>query len=344
MPKAFGSDRLEELPDGGYRLHCRASKGWITRKEKSLTRSEFPGTAVLWEEVYYEVAAIDEGNALITYDLVRWNDDHVMRTIEAYSAEAERERARQREKARQREAKRKTFIALALLTGNLPAEAQEEMQSEYGIPAARMTLIASIPLFLFGAFCMIWLNITMFAPIDPPLPRWLLIIGSYLFFESGVRVSRALSNSEPSGSIAGLLAYGVYEVATGKSRAAKRQALSLEIPDEQHVRDRYDLLKPLLSFLTPAEQRLLQKRFTFDPFRTGKQTAAVLLIVFGVQAYISITDVGTITGGMTDFVLLLVAGYFIGEQVVRLRRLFEGQPAGSVLGSLVRPLARRLFA
>src|SRR5207253_10540081 len=44
-----------------------------------------------------------------------------------------------------------------------------------------------------------------------------------------------------------------------------------------------------------------------------------------------------------DFAWLLVGGYLCVEQIVRRRRFGQGHPAGSVLGALVRPLARSLL-
>ena len=49
-------------------------------------------------------------------------------------------------------------------------------------------------------------------------------------------------------------------------------------------------------------------------------------------------------GGPADFVWLLIGGLVAAEQIVRLRRLSAGEPAGSVLGALIRPLARPLLA
>ena len=57
--RAYGSDRIRPLDDGAVVLSCRLPKaGWTARVEKTLTRSEHPGTAILWDDAYYEVVEL----------------------------------------------------------------------------------------------------------------------------------------------------------------------------------------------------------------------------------------------------------------------------------------------
>ena len=53
-----GSDRARRVGEKVI-LQSAISKGWTPRTPKTLTHAEFPGTAVLWEEQYFEVIEAD---------------------------------------------------------------------------------------------------------------------------------------------------------------------------------------------------------------------------------------------------------------------------------------------
>ena len=57
---------------------------------KTLTSAEFPGTAVLWEERYFEVVEARAGEGGVGYVLEPWQEMHVMRTIEAMTTPSKR--------------------------------------------------------------------------------------------------------------------------------------------------------------------------------------------------------------------------------------------------------------
>ena len=121
----------------------RFPKQWTPRAAKTLTSAEFPGTAVLWEERYFEVVDA-EGLAQggVRYVLEPWREMHIMRTTDRYDAEREAERLLEWRAGFSRERKRKSTNALALLTGHLPAAVQEELGRELGVSPRRLTLIS----------------------------------------------------------------------------------------------------------------------------------------------------------------------------------------------------------
>src|SRR6476661_946486 len=83
--QAYGSDRVRA--DDGERvvLLSRIPKAWTPRAPKTLTTAEFPGTAVLWEERYFEVVSAEplpQGG--VRYVLEPWQEMHAMRTVDHY--------------------------------------------------------------------------------------------------------------------------------------------------------------------------------------------------------------------------------------------------------------------
>src|SRR5437588_7968432 len=114
--RAYGSDRLR--PPKGERLilASRISKGWVARVEKTLTSAEFPGTAVLWEERYFEVIEarmLPQGG--VEYVLEPWQEHHVMRVVQQYDEPSEAARLAEHRAQLEREKKRQSANLLALL-------------------------------------------------------------------------------------------------------------------------------------------------------------------------------------------------------------------------------------
>src|SRR5438132_9116842 len=138
--QAFGSDRVRSGDGEQIVLSSRLSKGWTPRVEKTLTSAEFPGTAVLWEERFFEVvAAEDLKQGGVRYVLEPWRDNHAMRFTDRYDAETESQRAEEYRKDLQREAGRKSANLLGVFTGNLPAVVQEDRGREPGCRRPRRT-------------------------------------------------------------------------------------------------------------------------------------------------------------------------------------------------------------
>ena len=353
--RAWGADRLERADDRERVLLCPREKAWTPRRERTLTRPEHPGTAVSWGGAIFEVRAAEPlkgagaGNAGgIRYRLAPWEERHAIRRMEAYDAASEAAREDDRAGRRASVRARKLSILLAPLAGLLPGRVQQRMEGDFGAPAVAMTVSSAAPLFLAG-FLGVFDRFLGGVGGGLDLPAWLTAaapVALYLFAESSLRLASALAMGQPMGSLPVVLAWEAWEALKEGSRPrAPTPAAAPADPGaaERDASDRFQMLEPLLSLLTPAEQSLLAGRFGFDPIRWGRITAGILLAVGALNALASLANAAGGRFGAGDALWLLAGGALALEQAARWRRLAAGAPAGSVLGMLVRPLARPLL-
>src|SRR5579872_4419458 len=100
--QAFGSDRVRPGDGQQIILSSRLSKGWTTGNER------IPGTAVLWDERYFEVVGIEQVPQGFRYVLEPWRDHHTMRLTDRYDAESEAQRVDEHRNTLKRETSRKS--------------------------------------------------------------------------------------------------------------------------------------------------------------------------------------------------------------------------------------------
>jgi hypothetical protein len=338
-PRAYGSDRLERSDVAERVLLCASPKAWTPRRERTLTSAEYPGTAAAWGGDVFEVAAAEPlAGGGIRYRLVPWSDGHAIRRMEQYDAASEAARSADRTDLRRRVLARRLSIALAPLAGLLPGRVQSRMEGDFGAPALAMTVSSAAPLFVVGLLGVLerfvgGLGGSFGFPawLAPPAP-----IAVHLLVESALRLASAAAMLQPMGSLPVVLVWEAVGAARGRTAPA---AASRDWSDE----DRYRMLEPLLSLLSPEEQSRLSERFAFQPVRWGRITAGILLVVCGTNVLAALGAAAIGRFAAVDAFWLL-AGIPLGlEQVVRWRRLASGKAAGSVLGALVRPLARPLL-
>ncbi len=352
--EAFGQDVLERASDGTVSLSSPASKGWLARQEGTLTKAEHPGTAVRWGGGVFEVLEarpLSDGG--VRYRLAPWDFRHAIRVIQPYDIASERERAQENSRRRESIWQRRLSILFSPLLGHLPGPVQERMESEFGAPAAAMTIVSALPLFILGFLGAFSYLVAAFGgglaaensqaarilPWEIPLP-----IALYLTLESVLRLGSAFLAGHPMGSLPGALAYELWSHRRGRRTTAPLSSTGSPGSAQQETQDRYRMLEPLLALLSPQEQELLESRFGFDPLRWGKITAVVLLAISGLGVLISLAALLGGVGGFGDLlVLLLGAGLFL-EQIHRQKEISRGHPTGSVLGGLVRPLAASLLS
>src|SRR6267378_2805299 len=92
--RPFGYDRVRSGHGDQWILVARRSKGWLPRVPKTLTSAEHPGTAILWEDRFFEVVTADaSAGGSIRYVLEPWRDNHVIRVSEPYDEASEERRA-----------------------------------------------------------------------------------------------------------------------------------------------------------------------------------------------------------------------------------------------------------
>lgn len=343
--RAFGGDRLEGGPGEEVSLLCPISKAWLPRRERTLTTAEYPGTAVEWAGRVFEVRRAEPvPGGGIRYRLAPWAEGHAIRRLERYDEASENARAGEQESRRGTLRQRRLSILFAPLAGLLPGSVQTGMESEFGAPALAMTISSAAPLFVvgfLGAFERLLAGVG--GGLD--LPGWLMPpfpLAVYLVIESALRLGSAVAMGEPMGSLPVVVAHAAWVEARSAPSPAADTPGGGEDPHAEG--DRFRMLEPLLSLLAPADQRRLEERFGFEAIRWGKLTAWILLAAGGLNALASLLNLAGGAGGPGDFLWLLLGGLVAAEQVVRLRRFSAGQPAGSFLGALIRPLARPLLA
>ncbi len=356
--RAFGTDRLEAGPGGTLLLSCSESKGWTVRSPGSQTSAEHPGSAVVWDDERYEVLDADDlPGGGVMYRLAPWDERHTIRVQSIYDAASEAARARSAADVRRRSRRRGLLLLASPVTGLMPCVVQERWETEYAVPAVRLTLISAILPLVWGTLSLLAIFV-LFAgslaggggiPKVPGMP-WLMF-GTYLMIESLVRFAVAMSTARPTGSVLGAVPYSLFRLLAGRSR---RPAEAPPVPgaarpgDEEAaalaLHDAYLMREAFLAFLSPGEQRRLAERFGFEPLRWGRLTAWGTLGFSAAQALSSYDRLAAGRDGAGSIPPLLLALALGAEQVSRLRTLGKGEPAGSVLGHLVRPSVRRLLA
>jgi len=337
--RAFGSDRIRRRDGERLVLASRLSKGWVPRAEKTLTSAEFPGTAVLWEEQYFEVVdarALPQGG--VEYELEPWRDHHVMRVVEAYDEPSEAKRVAEHRAHLNREKHRKTANLLAIFTGHLPAVVQNRMAEELGLLPVRLTWMSILSMYLAVAGCMMW--IVSYVLRHSPPPFALILVTAFLGVETTARFAVAYTQSRPIGSSIGLFSYITWWLLTGRrttSPFAVEKGFDVRIsdaPEDVELRDLLMVREPFLTLLSPSEQQRLSERWGYD-YRRHSSGIAIAILVFAALGIASSLHRGAL-------VAFLVAAGIAVEQVLRLAALRRG-PAGSVFGVLVRPFVRRLL-
>lgn len=337
--RAHGTDRVRRA--GGERLvlASRLSKGWVPRVEKTLTTAQFPGTAVLWEEQYFEVVdarALPQGG--IEYVLEPWLEHHVMRVVESYDDASEAARIAEHRAHLAREKGRKTANLLALFTGHLPAIVQNDIAENYGILAARVTFVSILGEWTFVGGLVFWI-VSYYMRQQPP-PAILIVVIWFFAAESTVRFLVNYTQGRPVGSTIGLVLYTAWWLVTGM-RARSPFAVSkgyrvviTDAPEERRLQDQLIQREALMTLLPAHDQRRIAERFGYD-YRRQSAVIAAGILVFGILGVVSSVMRGAVVSG-------LVAGAVSAEQIYRLAVL-RGRPVGSVFGVLVRPFMRRFL-
>jgi len=349
VPIACGTDILETGPSGELILFCRVSKGWVPRHDRTPTSAEHPGTAVRWEGELFEVVKArktpDDGRL---YTLAPWDESHAIRSIEDYTPASEAARAAARRDQAARQSKGSIAFLLGPFAGALPGYVQEEMELEWGVRATTLTLMNAAPLFLFGMFSVMVFTVTAFGggQAFKDIPIGVTLFGIFCFIESGLRLPVAWNQGRAIGSLLGTLVYGAFAALTGKRRAKQQLVNDASfdgLTPEIELADAFRMRELMLGFLAPEDQLTLQRRFGFRPIVWGRRTAVVTLVTTILYFLMCWSTAG---GEVPDFLSILVmmpAGYLLVEQLRRLVRLANGEPAGSVLRHAFRPFCERLL-
>ena len=341
--QTFGSDRVRVAGEKVF-LYSPISKGWTARVAKRGTHAEHPGTAVLWDEQYYEVvsAELAQGGG-VRYVLLPWRDDHTIRVFDQYDAESEQRRIDDYRVAMTHRRRSPLVSLLGIVLGHLPAPVQNRLANEYGVAAPRMTLVSIIPSIVLLGIC-VWLYVdARMRFVGSPVPMWVWLLAITMLVDSAARFLVVMLQNRAQGSILGTIVYLIlWSLAPQRfpSPTVERgRAIFMLTPDEataQH--DAIRMREPFFTLLTPVEQQRLAERFGFEYRRHATAPAVIVLIcaLMGVvSSWVKVSD----TGNLAAWLSLLLAGWLTIEQIVRLYT-FRRRPAGSILAVLVRPFMR----
>jgi hypothetical protein len=339
--QAYGSDRVRPGDGEALVLLSRIPKAWTPRAPRTLTTAEFPGTAVLWEERYFEVVSAEplpQGG--FRYVLEPWQEMHAMRTIDQYDDAREAERVADYRAQLSRETKRKSANVLAVFAGHLPAGVQEEIGRELGIVPTRLTITSALGVYAVVIALVLWIVSGIMSHTPRPLGAY--IATGYLFVETSFRFMVAWLIGKPAGSVIGIFAYLLYfALFADRTRAvspfAREKGSDVtisEAPEERKVADALVMREALVTLLSPADQARVAARFGYD-YRRQSSFIAILILIFAALGIATSVDRGAV-------ISLIVASLIAAEQVYRLV-ILRRRPAGSILGIAARPFVRKLL-
>jgi hypothetical protein len=323
------------LDGGRITLTSRIDKGWTQRTEKTNISAEFPGTAVLWDEQYYEVVFTEKLPQGVRYGLEPWKESNTMRVVDQYDEATEAHRLEEHRKKLLREKQRKSANVLAIFVGHLPAHVQEAMANELGLMAPRITAISVFAMFLVVGGLVLFVVRQIFA--SEGIPLLVVLAGVYIAVESIIRGHIALMQARPMGSVVGWIAYAIFHAITkkGPSPFAVSKGLSTPItdaPPDVAQQDALIMREGFFTLLPAADQQRIAARFGYDYRRESPKVARIILVS---------AIVGVISFRTTGALISLIAAAALGvEQVFRFIAFRRG-PAGSILGFLVRPFVRK---
>ena len=347
--QAHGADRLRNA-GGKIILDSPIPKGWVARKPKGV-HAEYPGTAVMWDDAYFEVVSAGPGaEGGVRYVLEPWRDEHIMRSFQHYDAASEAQRIADHRAAAAQRKKSVLGRLSGMFLGHFPQHVQDHLQNELGLTPTRMTMLSCVPSVLLLGGC-VWLySDARLTRTASPVPFWLWAIAVYLVIDSAVRFLVAMSHGRGIGSLFGTIGYIAFWYALPTRRkwpspfdpGRGHKLFMLPPPDDVALQDALQIRGPWFTLLTAEEQKRLSTRYGFD-HRKHAYGLAWLILVFAtlgaVSSFVKVSDGG---GGFGPLVSLIVAGGLAVEQIVRLGAFKRG-PAGCFLGILARPFLRRFL-
>lgn len=345
----YGSDR-SRMVAGKVILHSALSKGWTARVPRKGTRYEFPGTAVLWGEAYFEVVeAAPDPHGGVRYVLVPWRDEEAIRVLERYDEESEARRLADYELARKQRRLSAGARLASVFLGHLPEKVQNRIGNELGVSPAGMSLASTIPSLVFLGICAWMYADAKLRQEFFPIPLWVVLLAYGLVVESALRFLVIMTQGRGIGSILGYVAYAIYwRLSPNRAKLLSPfeqergvKVVITDAPPDVALRDSIEMRSPLLTLLSPAEQSRLAERYGFDYRKHAKGVAWTILLCASLGVTSSLVSLIE-ERRLTAFLSMSVAAIVVLEQAQRLAALRNG-PAGSFLGRLVRPFMRDLL-
>ena len=146
--------------DGGPRWRVDVGfpvPDWKAATEAGAIQPAFPGTAVLVDDDWYEIAGAEPmigAPHRTAYALRPWDGAEVIRTAFELTPAACDALTHSYRESQRRRGRGGVLRLLPFLTGLLPADDQKRLETEFGVPAVRATLISAFPILGLSAAVM----------------------------------------------------------------------------------------------------------------------------------------------------------------------------------------------
>jgi hypothetical protein len=168
--------------------------------------AQTPGTAVLWQEHFYEVIGRAAAGAGDRWVLRLWEENSAMRGAVRLDAETVSALGERADTQRRRQRIRIWTMPLLPLLGLAPARLQKHWAENWNFPAESAIWFSVFAEILMGSIGLIQAFALAFGG-DWFLPAWLhwaVVVGPLLVVEGVVRLALVAADSEPVGSALGL--------------------------------------------------------------------------------------------------------------------------------------------
>jgi hypothetical protein len=217
-------DFLTRYPPGEryrLRLETPVERTWRARIEGDQIRATHHGTALLFQDHYYEVVLTEVGGTgLIHYYLAPWPDDAIIRQAAELSPATSELAASQQKTERQRAKVGSLLLFATPFLGLLPKRDQLRLEREYGTDSLLATSISAALIGLPAAIMTVFGIASSFgagfgASTNPDVQR-LLAPALYFFAESMLRIWSSFSAGEPAGSLPVVIAAELVRTVLGK--------------------------------------------------------------------------------------------------------------------------------
>ena len=181
--------------------------GWRARQTSNGPEPTFPGTAVLFEDQYYELLAVSPLGERFAYDLGPWDDRFPFRGLVSYSPEDVARAANERDATARSRRARTALFWTAPLIGLLPGEDQRAIEREHGLSAAFTTGCSAITVAIPSAVLFVLSSASVVGRLmgmdthGEGFQEWQPVWG-YLMIESVARLGLTLGGMHGVGSIA----------------------------------------------------------------------------------------------------------------------------------------------
>jgi hypothetical protein len=203
---------------------------WVVRVRGDLMHADHPGTAIQIGEDLFEVVMAEETahpGYLLRYGLKKWNSQHALRGVIAYTPETQAQAAADFRDERHAQGLRSRIVWLFPLAGMAPDALQREWEAK---TALNMTVVAAA-----SALTQILIFMALVQSFGTPSNHRASVALEYVGLDAFVRLLLTLCTGKPRGIFALALPYLLWDLAVRpERRKRKKQAAhpsSLELDE-----------------------------------------------------------------------------------------------------------------